>query len=208
MRGRTCRRRPTGPTRSGGSGRSRSRPCASFRPLDRPELLSGATVATDMFTPTTVEHVHGPLPGSHLRLPGQEPRRPDRPFEPVPLRHGPGNARNRGLDAQRDHHGQPAHPQALGKAPVLPETSCRRPGPSSSIAPPWLTTGSRESPTSMTSSSSEAAWAALRARTCSPRRATACCSSSTTTSTGGWPPGSPARAATSSTSRSTASRSA
>jgi hypothetical protein len=41
----------------------------------RPEALERATVATDMFTPTTVEHYTGHLRGSDLRVAGEEPRR-------------------------------------------------------------------------------------------------------------------------------------
>ncbi len=82
-------------TRRAGSARSRSPRGGSCPRSVRRTPSRAATVATDMFTPTTVEQFTGHLPGRDLRRAGQEPGGPDGPLESLSLRHRPGHARHR-----------------------------------------------------------------------------------------------------------------
>ena len=70
--------------------------------------------------------LHRAPAGRDLRVPGEEPGRPDGAFQPLPLRHRPGNAWNRRLDAQRDNDGEPAYP--AGPARKDPGTGQRQSG--------------------------------------------------------------------------------
>ena len=64
----------TGRTRRGGSARSRTPRSGSCRRWRRPTRSTRSTVATDMFTPTTVEqftgHFRGAIYGSPVKNPG------------------------------------------------------------------------------------------------------------------------------------------
>ena len=121
----------TGSTRRAGSGRSRSRPSGSSR-RSPGDALERATVARDMFTPTTVERVHRAFPGGDLRGAREGQGRAHRALQPLPVRHGPGDARDRGLDAERYLHGQPTRSEGPGRGLGAPKPVADRPG----AAPP------------------------------------------------------------------------